>query len=315
MDDLEQFWSNLLSEDAARIAGAWSTLDAEEREAIATHLRSIASDPERHPDQRRAAQMALSVPHPPPPTPPPSPDEKHQERGEGSDAGRGVGGEVVLASGSPRRRELVALLGLPFRITAAEIDETPQLGEAPAAMVTRLSREKARAARQSVQTTNPPTLLIAADTTVSLDGQVLGKPLDAAEARSMLTRLRGRSHQAFTAITLLDLGTGQMVTDLASTNVPMRNYSNEEMEAYIASGDPFDKAGGYAIQHSGFSPVAGMTGCYANVAGLPLCHVTRSLRALGVEPPVDVPAACQAHLGYECLVFQAILSEPSSFPR
>jgi len=184
----------------------------------------------------------------------------------------------------------------------------PHPGEEPAAMVTRLSREKARAARQSVQPANRPTILIAADTTVSLDGQILGKPRDAAEARSMLTRLRGRSHQVFTAITLIDLATGGQITDLATTDVPMRNYGDEEMEAYIASGDPFDKAGSYAIQHNGFNPVAGMTGCYANVVGLPLCHVTRSLRALGVEPPADVPAACQAHLKYECPVFRMVLS-------
>jgi MAF protein len=182
-------------------------------------------------------------------------------------------------------------------------------------MVTRLSREKARAARQSVQPTNRPTILIAADTTVSLDGQILGKPRDAAEARSMLTRLRGRSHQVFTAITLIDLGTGRLVADLASTDVPMRDYSDEEMKAYIATGDPFDKAGGYAIQHNGFNPVARMTGCYANVVGLPLCHVTRSLRALGVESPADVPSACQAHLKYECPVFQSILSERPALPR
>jgi MAF protein len=142
----------------------------------------------------------------------------------------------------------------------------------------------------------------------------LGKPIDAAEARSMLERLRGRSHQVFTAITLIDLETGERITDLASTDVPMRDYSDAELETYIASGDPFDKAGGYAIQHSGFNPVADMRGCYANVVGLPLCHLTRSLRALGIEPPADVAAACQAHLKYDCPVFQLIQAGRPALP-
>ncbi len=179
-------------------------------------------------------------------------------------------------------------------------------------MVARLSRAKAQAARQTTQRPNhlitQPTIILSADTTVSLDGEVLGKPSDAAEARSMLTRLRGRSHQVFTAITLIDTMTGRRVTDLAVTDVPMRSYSDEEMEAYIASGDSFDKAGGYAIQHGGFNPVAKMSGCHANVVGLPLCHLTRSLRALGIQPPVDVPAVCQAHLKYECPVYRSILA-------
>jgi predicted house-cleaning NTP pyrophosphatase (Maf/HAM1 superfamily) len=131
----------------------------------------------------------------------------------------------------------------------------------------------------------------------------------------MLARLRGRSHQAFTAITLIDAATGRQITDLATTDVPMRDYTDDELEAYIASGDPFDKAGAYAIQHAGFKPVANLGGCYANVAGLPLCHVTRSLRVLGVEPPADVPSACQAHLRYECPVFQTILTGSPTGPR
>jgi len=225
---------------------------------------------------------------------------------------------------------LIALLGLPVSTTPAAIDEVALPHEEPAALVTRLSREKADVARSNLQpptsnlqrptsnvhppTASRPLILISADTTVSLDGDILGKPADAAEARSMLTRLRGRSHQVLTAVTLVAPNTGppvadQWITDLASTDVPMRDFSDAEMEAYVATGDPFDKAGSYAIQHAGFNPVSNLSGCYANVVGLPLCHVTRSLRALGVEPPLDVPAACQKHLRYECPVFQQILSE------
>ena len=288
MDDLEHFWSDIFSEEPMLIIAAWALLDAAEREAVGANLRSIAADPDRLPDQRRAASIALSALA-----------ERPTSR-------------ILLASGSARRRELVARLGLPFDITSSNVDETPRPAESPAAMVVRLSRDKA----QSAQLTNPPTnqlthystIILSADTTVCLDGEALGKPRDAAEARSMLTRLRGRSHQVFTAITLIDTATGREVADLASTDVPMRSYSDDEIEAYLASGDPFDKAGGYAIQHGGFNPVDNLRGCYANVVGLPLCHVTRSLRALGIEPPADVPSACQAHLGYECPVYESILT-------
>ncbi len=285
MDDLERFWSNIFSEDPALIVEAWSTLDATERGAVAAHLQSILADPERLPDQRRAASVALS---------------------------HVIPARIVLASGSPRRRKLISLLGLPFETASADVDESWPPAEDPAAMVERLSRAKAHAAASALRLSDYPTprpILVAADTTVSLDGEVLAKPADVAEARSMLTRLRGRSHQAFTAITLIDLVTGQQITDLALTDVPMRDYSDPEIDAYIASGDPFDKAGGYAIQHDDFNPVTNLHDCYANVVGLPLCHLTRSLRKMGVDPPVDVPAACQAHLRYECPVFQSILSE------
>jgi MAF protein len=286
MDDLERFWSNILSEDTTLIGEAWATLSAGEREAIAGHLRSIVADSDRLPGQRHAASTALSV-----------------VRGKAAPT-------ILLASGSPRRRELIALLGLPYETTPANVDETPRSGEEATSMVVRLSRAKVDSARATIRLFDRPTtrpILLAADTTVSLDGEILAKPADAVEARSMLTRLRGRSHHVYTAITLIDLETGEQITDLATTEVPMRDYSDAEVEAYIATGDSLDKAGGYAIQHGGFNPVAKMNGCYANVVGLPLCHVARSLRALGVEPPTDVPAACQTHLKYECPVFEQIL--------
>jgi len=225
-----------------------------------------------------------------------------------------VNAALLLASASPRRRELVKLLGLPVEVTSADVDEVPLPGERAAEMAQRLSREKALAAARQIllpahQGASQFTfrLILASDTVVSLDGEPLGKPRDAAEARSMLRRLRGRIHQVYTAITLIDLQTDRSIADLAGSDVPMRRYTDAEIEAYIASGDPFDKAGAYAIQHAGFRPVEDFSGCFANVMGLPLCHVTRSLRKPGVEAPNDVPALCQAHLRYDCPVFERIL--------
>jgi MAF protein len=227
---------------------------------------------------------------------------------------RSVNATILLASASPRRRELIQLLGLPVETTSADIDEIPLPGEHAAEMAVRLSHAKARAASSSIP--HPASreapqwgcILLASDTVVSLQGESLGKPRDAAEARSMLRRLRGRTHQVYTAITLIDLQTDRSITDLACSDVPMRHYTDDEIEAYIASGDPFDKAGAYAIQHNGFRPVENFAQCFANVMGLPLCHVVRSLSRLGIAVPNDVPALCQAHIRYECPVFESILT-------
>lgn len=217
-----------------------------------------------------------------------------------------VNAKLLLASASPRRRELIKLLGLPVETTAADIDETPLDHEAAAVLAVRLSQAKARAV---LSVGRPPsTVILASDTIVSLDDEPLGKPIDADDARSMLRRLRDRVHQVHTAITLIDLAADRSLTDLATSDVRMRAYTDQEIDAYIASGDPFDKAGAYAIQHSGFDPAENFAHCFANVMGLPLCHVTRTLRQLGIEAVNDVPNACQAYLDYECPVFQTILT-------
>ena len=226
---------------------------------------------------------------------------------------------LLLASRSPRRRELLALLGLPFEVTVADVAEDPLANESPAATVVRLSQAKARAAcpacpersrgeRSRGTAVCADALIIACDTVVALDGELLGKPRDAAEALSVLRRLRGRSHAVFSAVTLLEPAAGRTSSDVAETRLVMRPYSDAEMAAYVASGDPLDKAGAYAIQHPGFHPVADLQGCYANVMGLPLCHLTRGLRAWNIEPPHDVPAACQAHTGRRCPVHATILA-------
>jgi septum formation protein len=196
---------------------------------------------------------------------------------------------------------------MPFELATPHLDERRLPGEPPPAYVLRLSQLKARGAAQG---TDRPALMLAADTIVALGDDLLGKPRDPDEARAMLTRLRGRAHTVYSAITLLDTPTGRAVTDLAATEVPMRAYHDAEVEAYIASGDPFDKAGAYAIQHRGFNPAPALSGCFANVMGLPLCHLLRSLRALGRAPDdllARVPLACQTHLDYNCPLTAAIL--------
>ena len=204
---------------------------------------------------------------------------------------------LVLASNSPRRRELLLLGGWEYDTRPAHVEETPRQGEEPAAYVQRLAEEKARACAMSA---GKGDIILAADTTVVVDGDILGKPQDAAEAAAMLRRLRGRTHQVYTGIAVHNMQTGAFYPDLCVTDVPMRDYSEEELLAYAGSGDPLDKAGGYAIQDPVFHPVDSLQGCHASVMGLPLCHLGRSLEKAGLSPRKDVAAACQAALQYEC---------------
>ena len=178
--------------------------------------------------------------------------------------------------------------------------------ETPAAYVVRLAGEKVLA---FIDNAAPGQIVIGSDTTVVIDGDILGKPADEIEAAAMLRRLRGRTHQVYTGIAALDPGAGRLLTDLCITEVPMRAYGDDEINAYVSTGDPLDKAGAYAIQHPGFQPVAGMGGCYASVMGLPLCHLTRMLRQFGMIPESDLPGACQAFLRYDCPVYLEILGD------
>jgi septum formation protein len=218
---------------------------------------------------------------------------------------------MLLASNSPRRRRLLALGGWEFDTTSSDIDESLLPGEEPAAYVVRLARGKALASGDRAD--HAPAhgisgrLVVGADTTVVIDGEILGKPADDVEATAMLRRLRGRAHQVYTGIAVLDTATGNLQTDLCVTDVPMRAYGDEEIRAYVNTGDPLDKAGAYAIQHPGFQPVADMAGCYASVMGLPLCHLTRLFREFDLGPAADVPGACQAFLAYDCPVSASIL--------
>lgn len=212
---------------------------------------------------------------------------------------------ILLASNSPRRRELIKLTGWPFSIRPADVDETALAGEKPQAYVIRVAEAKAKAALGA--SVFQLGLVLACDTIVVDGTDLLGKPSDAKDAREMLVRLRGRTHQVLSAIVVFDPGSGRIERDLCSTDVPMRGYSDQEIDAYVTSGDPMDKAGSYAVQHTGFHPVEKLQGCYASVMGLPLCHLTRTLKTFEMHPAVDIPAACQAELGYHCPVYPAIL--------
>jgi MAF protein len=207
---------------------------------------------------------------------------------------------------------MVRWLNIPFCITRPDVDEQRQTvnfpqPEPPPALATRLALLKAR----SIHSKGVGEWILAADTVVELDGQALGKPQDAADARRMLGRLRGRAHYVHTGLTLrkesdlprsaaTDGATKSEIVSRVTTRVWMRNYTAEEIETYISDGDPLDKAGAYAIQHADFHPVARLAHCYANVVGLPLCSVSNLLRSQGVVVAVDVPALCLAHFGYRC---------------
>ena len=187
---------------------------------------------------------------------------------------------VVLASQSPRRRELMAALVPRPTITSPGVDEVPAApGQSPEDYVVQLSLTKAR----SAQTTPEPSFVVGADTVVVLDGQIVGKPADPSEARRMLQDLRGRTHRVVTGVTVLDTE-ADVPRFIATTSlVTMRRYSNAEIDAYIASGEPFDKAGGYAVQDATFSPAQSTQGCYLNIVGLPLCDVVSLVNDIGAE--------------------------------
>ena len=195
---------------------------------------------------------------------------------------------LILASASPRRRELLAALRLPFTVQASAVPEPLLVGVPATDQAVQLALVKARAVAAGRRTAR----VLGADTIVVLDGEPLGKPLEAADAAEMLRRLCGRPHQVVTGVALLSTD-GREQTAAVSTTVVMRSYTDAEIAAYIATGDPFDKAGGYAIQHPQFAPVARIDGCYCNVVGLPLWTVRRLL-VTGLPPStaLDRCAAC-----------------------
>jgi len=211
---------------------------------------------------------------------------------------------IVLASGSPRRRQLLAALGLAFRVVISDVAEAPGQNEPPGELVARLSAAKAEAVAAQMS----DALIIAADTVVALDGDILGKPADDAEARIMLARLRARQHQVYSGLTVIDGSGARRCTQVAVTPVVMRDYSDLEIETYIASGDHRDKAGAYAIQSPSFSPIAHIDGCYANVMGFPLCHLYRLLYAWKVEISIHPLACCPRAVAAGCSWAEEILS-------
>jgi septum formation protein len=180
---------------------------------------------------------------------------------------------LVLASGSPRRRELLAELGVTFEVLTSDVPEVPKIGELPAAFARRVARDKAVAVAQRC----PGRHVLAADTVVVLDDAILNKPVDRADARRMLQALSGRVHRVLTAVALLDPRTG-LDELLVESAVEFRPLTSDEIETYLDSGEPFDKAGAYAVQGLAKAFVVSVRGSLSNVIGLPLEDVADLLR-------------------------------------
>ena len=213
---------------------------------------------------------------------------------------------LLLASNSPRRKQLLALGNWDFNIVVSDVDESQLADETPKDYVLRLAQAKALAV---VEKAHPENIIIGSDTAVVDGDEILGKPKDEEEAVRMLKQLRGHTHQVFTGVAVYRVDGESMLTELCVTDVPMRNYSDAEIQAYVKTGDPLDKAGAYAIQHPDFQPVESMSGCYASVMGLPMCHVLRTLKKLDVYAIADVPLGCQTLLNYQCPVSNEILRD------
>jgi septum formation protein len=189
---------------------------------------------------------------------------------------------LVLASASPRRRDLLSQLGLRFTVAAADLDETPLAGEVADAYVLRLARAKARAVAERF----PGTWVLAADTTVALGPELLGKPVDPAEAREMLSRLSGRTHSVYTGVAIA--GRADVAT-VVRTGVTFRTLAPSEIAWYVETGEPMDKAGAYAIQGKGGFLVSTVEGSPSNVVGLPLGETLELLARAGVPLPWGAP--------------------------
>ncbi len=184
---------------------------------------------------------------------------------------------LILASASPRRAQLLRKIGVPFEVVPSEIVEA-WLPGTPRDVVTALALAKCRSVAERLAV---PAVVLGADTAVVLDERVLGKPDSPEEARRMLRELRGRQHEVITGVAVVEASTGRETATAVVTRVLMREYSEAEIEAYVATGEPFDKAGAYAIQGAGGALVSKVEGCYTNVVGLPLTTTRRLLEACG----------------------------------
>jgi nucleoside triphosphate pyrophosphatase len=191
---------------------------------------------------------------------------------------------VVLASTSPRRRELLALLGIPFEVRSPAFEELLVPGRPADALVAYFSQGKAH----SVAKNDPEAIILGSDTLIELDGAVLGKPVNLAEARAMLQRMAGREHLVHTAVTVSCLGRGIETTQLSTARVQMKRFNAEVRERYLATGDSLGKAGAYSIQGSGGELIERLDGDFTTVVGLPLRLVATLLERAGVKIPVDL---------------------------
>lgn len=188
--------------------------------------------------------------------------------------------KLILASSSPRRAEILREAGIAFKIRAASVEETPLPNENAESMVIRLAEAKARTVAESLDP-NISAIVIGADTTVELDGKLFAKPRDTEHAREMLASLSGRTHKVLTGICALRLPDKMTKSAVESTAVTFAALAPTEIESYVASGEPFDKAGGYAIQGLAGRFIPRIEGCYFNVVGLPLARLYALLSELG----------------------------------
>ena len=192
--------------------------------------------------------------------------------------------QLILASTSPRRRELLALLGLPFEIVAPDFEELPQPGWSPGQQVEHFAREKAR----SIAITRPSALVLGSDTVIDFDGQMLGKPADLADARAMLAGMAGRSHAVHTAVALCRQTPQHEAVTLVTATVWMKLYDAAAIERYLATQEPMGKAGAYSIQGVGGELIETITGDFLGIVGLPLRAVAALLAGAGLSVPVDL---------------------------
>ncbi len=214
---------------------------------------------------------------------------------------------LVLASESPRRRELIGLLGLPYRLTVAGVDEDMVADADPVVNTRETARLKAKAVTDILGGSDEEdVIVVAADTTVVVDGRLLGKPTSPDDAMAMLKQLRGRSHHVHTGLTLIDTRQQREWAGVQTSVVTMRDYADAEIATYIASGDPLDKAGAYGIQHPIFQPVAQLEGCFTGVMGLSVCHLIQALHAWGVPVLAQETAVTQAHRHHPCPILAHI---------
>ncbi len=217
--------------------------------------------------------------------------------------------EFILASKSPRRKILLRNLIDPFLVVNSDIDELVIPGEKPDEFVIRLAQEKALKGGAGVlPNTFENAFVIGADTIVVDGTEILGKPIDQADAARILEQLRGNTHQVLSGIALYNLTNGDIQTRLVCTEVKMREYTEDEIQEYIASGDPLDKAGAYGIQNRDFNPAPEFSGCFANVMGLPLCHLAVLMKEVGIDLDHQVAERCQNSIKYKCPVFAGILA-------
>jgi len=216
--------------------------------------------------------------------------------------------ELILASKSPRRKILLRNLIDSFIVVHPDVEERELPGEEPADFVLRLAKEKAlKGGAYLMPNSLDNAVVIGADTIVVDGKEILGKPLDRMDAARILEQLRGKTHKVLSGIALYNLSTGETQTRLVSTEVKMREYTEDQILEYIASGDPLDKAGAYAIQNRDFNPAPDFYGCYANVMGLPLCHLAVLMKEMRIEADPRVAERCQNSINYQCPIYSDIL--------